>query len=46
MFTGGEVIFGCIDEGNSEVEQEIDDQRTGVFCQENLKNNNTLEDLH
>lgn len=37
MFTGSKVIFGCIDEGNPEVEHQIDDQRTGILCQEDLK---------
>lgn len=36
VFTGGEVIFGSVDEGNPEVEQQIDDQRSGVFCQKHL----------
>lgn len=32
VFTGGKVIFGWVDEGNPEVEQQIDDQWTGVLC--------------
>lgn len=31
VFTGGKVIFGWVDEGNPEVEQQIDDQWTGVL---------------
>lgn len=31
VFTGGEVIFGWVDERNSEVEQQIDYQRTSVL---------------
>lgn len=37
VFAGGKVIFGSIDEGNSEVEQQINDQRTGVLSQKDLK---------
>lgn len=37
VFTGSKVIFGCIDEGNSEVEHQIDDQRTGILGQEDLR---------
>lgn len=32
VFTGGKVIFGWVDEGNPEVEQQIDDQWTSVLC--------------
>lgn len=37
VFTRGEVIFGCVDEGNPEVEHQVDDQRTGILCQKDLK---------
>ena len=37
VFTGGKVIFGCIDEGNPEVEHQIDDQRTRILCQKDLE---------
>lgn len=37
VFTGGEVIFGCIDEGDPEVEHQIDDQGSGVLCQKDLR---------
>lgn len=37
VFAGGEVVFGCIDEGNPEVEQQINDQGAGVLRQEDLK---------
>lgn len=37
VFTSGKVIFGCVDEGNPEVEHQIDDQGTSILCQEDLK---------
>lgn len=37
VFAGGKVIFGRIDEGNPEVEQQINDQRTRVLSQKDLK---------
>lgn len=37
VFAGSEVIFRCIDEGNPEVEQQINDQRAGIFRQKDLK---------
>lgn len=37
VFAGGKVIFGCIDEGNPEVEQQINDQRASVLGQKDLK---------
>lgn len=44
MFTGGKVIFGCVDERNPEVEHQIDDQRAGVLCQKHLKEKNVGRD--
>lgn len=41
VFTGGKVIFGCVDEGNPEVEHQIDDQRAGILCQKDLKERRT-----
>lgn len=37
VFTGGEVIFGRVDEGNSEVEHQIEDEWTHILGQEDLK---------
>lgn len=37
MFTGGKVIFRCVDEGNPEVKHQVDDQRAGIFSQKDLK---------
>lgn len=36
MLAGGEVVFGGVDEGNPEVEEQVDDQRPGVLRQEDL----------
>lgn len=41
MFTGGKVIFGSVDEGNSEIEHQIEDQRTGVLGEKDLKKRGT-----
>lgn len=37
MFAGGEVVFGGVDEGNPEVEEQVDDQGPGVLRQEDLQ---------
>lgn len=34
VFAGGEVVFGGVDEGNPEVEEQVDDQRPRVLRQE------------
>ena len=36
MFAGGEVVFGCIDEGNPEIKHQIEEQWAGVLCEEHL----------
>lgn len=36
MFAGGEVIFWSVNEGNPEVEHQVDDQRTSILCQKDL----------
>lgn len=36
VFAGREVVFGCVDEGNPEVEEQVDDQRARVLRQEDL----------
>ena len=38
VFTGGEVVFGGVDEGNPEVEHEIEEEGTSVLGQEHLQN--------
>lgn len=37
VFTGGKIIFRSINEGNPEVEHQIDDQRTSILRQKYLK---------
>ena len=37
VFTGSKVIFRCVDEGNPEVEHQVDDQGTGILSQKDLK---------
>lgn len=37
VFTGRKVIFGGVDEGNPEVEQQVDDKRAGVLRQKDLE---------
>lgn len=43
VFAGGEVVFGGVDEGNPEVEEQVDDQRPRVLRQENLQAGQTAE---
>lgn len=43
VFAGGEVVFGGVDEGNPEVEEQVDDQRPRVLRQEDLQAGQTAE---